>query len=326
MDQTKHAHNEQTFRDSQFYADAIRGLSASPKYLQSKYFYDTEGDILFQKIMKSPEYYLTNCELEILSGQTGEIADAILNRFTEFDLVELGAGDALKSSYLLNTLLKRKADFTYMPIDISAHVIQQLEQNLPKKLSGLKLTGLNGEYFPMLKEANRLSKRKKVILLLGANLGNMLPSQAQVFCNELRRNVKEGDILLIGFDLKKHPKTILSAYDDEAGITREFNLNLLKRINRELDGDFNVKAFEHYATYDPQTGSCKSYLISLEKQRVHIGGKPFQFQKDEFIAMEISQKYDVEEVNTMARNAGFESVAYFYDSKNWFLDVLWQCD
>ena len=307
----------------QFYTDVISGLQASPKYLQSKYFYDSTGDKLFQDIMNCDEYYPTNCELEIFAEQTEGLANAILVGGDGFDLIELGAGDATKSSYLLQHLLDKKADFTYLPIDISDHVIDYLNSTLPITLPGLKIDGLNGDYFDMLKKAASLSTRRKVVLFLGSNVGNMLVSAAEKFCRELRNHLSPGDMALIGIDLKKNPKIILAAYNDRGGITKRFNLNLLERINRELNADFNLSQFDHYPTYDPETGSCKSYLVSLVHQTVKINGEPITFLKNEHVFMEISQKYTVTQADQLAKIAGFKTDGHFYDKKQWFLDVIW---
>jgi L-histidine Nalpha-methyltransferase len=316
---------EQVHRKTdQFYDDVIAGLSSTPKRLNSKYFYDTNGDKLFQDLMNCPEYYPTNCELEIFSEKTAEISKAMVAEGDPFDLIELGAGDAMKSSYLLRYLMEQKADFTYMPIDISENVISYLNITLPVTLPGLKLNGLNGEYFNMLKQAASVSDRRKVILFLGSNIGNMPVNEALDFCKELRNHLNEGDMVLMGFDLKKNPATILAAYNDKGGITKRFNLNLLERINRELNADFDLNNFEHYPTYDPETGACKSYLVSIKDQEVIIGGKEkIQFLKDEYIYMEISQKFSVAQTEQMAAKAGFKPVNRFFDDKNWFLDAVW---
>ena len=308
----------------QLYTDVISGLHASPKYLQSKYFYDSTGDKLFQDIMNCDEYYPTNCELEIFAEQTEGLANAILIGGDGFDLIELGAGDATKSSYLLQHLLDKKADFTYLPIDISDHVIDYLNSTLPVTLPGLKIDGLNGDYFDMLKKAASLSTRRKVVLFLGSNVGNMPISAAEKFCRELRNHLSPGDMALIGIDLKKNPKIKLAAYNDRGGITKRFNLNLLERINRELNADFNLSQFDHYPTNDPETGSCKSYLVSLADQDVKInGGESIHFLKNEHIFMEISQKYTVIQADQLAKIAGFKTDGHFYDKKQWFLDVIW---
>lgn len=310
-------------KTSQFYTDVIKGLTTTPKRLSSKYFYDAKGDKIFQELMNCEEYYPTKCELEIFSEQTAELAQAIAGDGGPFDLIELGAGDAMKSTYLLRYLLNQKIDFTYLPIDISENVISYLNNTLPLTLPGLKITGLNGEYFDMLKKAATLSTRRKVVMFLGSNVGNMPVSEAIGFINELNRHLSPGDMLLIGIDLKKAPKTVLAAYNDKEGITKRFNLNLLERINRELNGDFDMKQFDHYATYDPETGACKSYLVSLSEQTVHIGDETIRFAKDEYIYMEISQKFTIKQTEQMAREANFTPVRELFDSKQWFMDAVW---
>ena len=307
-----------------FYDDVIAGLRSTPKRLNSKYFYDANGDKLFQELMNSPEYYPTNCELEIFSEKTAEIANAIIADGDAFDLIELGAGDAMKSTFLLKYLLSKNADFTYLPIDISENVISYLNITLPVTLPGLQITGLNGEYFHMLTKAASISSRRKVVLFLGSNIGNMPINDAIEFCRELRKHLSQGDMALIGMDLKKHPKVVLAAYNDKAGITKKFNLNLLTRINRELNANFDITKFDHYPTYDPETGACKSYLISTVDQQVTINGKEtFTFLKDEYIYMEISQKFTVTQTDQIATNAGFTPVGQFFDSKKWFIDAIW---
>ncbi|WP_179414665.1 L-histidine N(alpha)-methyltransferase [Mucilaginibacter sp. E4BP6] len=311
-----------------FCKDVIEGLSSSPKFLQSKYFYDCAGDSLFQEIMDCEEYYPFNCELEIFRERTKDLADIILRQSTSFDLIELGAGDCTKSNYLLKYLVDINADFTYRPIDISANIIDYLHLELPVTVPGINVEGLNGDYFEMLGKAKDLSSNRKVVLFLGSNLGNMLPAEAIAFCQELRQNLNQGDIAIIGLDLKKHPATILAAYNDKAGITSAFNLNLLQRINRELNANFDTNQFEHYPVYDPETGSCKSYLISLEDQSVEIntkrGFKTIHFKKNESIFMEVSQKYTPEQITCLAKQASFKPIKMLYDQKKWFVDTIWQ--
>lgn len=307
----------------QFYNDVVTGLTAPQKFLHSKYFYDASGDRIFQEIMASTEYYPTDCEMEIFSKQTAGLADAFLAFNDDFDLIELGAGDGTKSAHLLRELMSRGSNFTYTPIDISANIIDYLQATLPVSLPGIKIEGLNGEYFDMLKFAASKSDRRKVVLFLGGNIGNMLPGAAHEFCKELRGYLRLQDMAFVGFDLKKNPHTILAAYNDRAGLTRLFNLNLLTRINRELSADFQVEQFEHYPTYDPQTGSCKSYLVSKVEQNVVIGDHVINFQKNETIYMEVSQKYTSSEIGLLASSAGFKELERFYDSKAWYMDSLW---
>jgi dimethylhistidine N-methyltransferase len=307
-----------------FNKNVLEGLRSEQKYLQSKYFYDANGDRLFQDIMKCDEYYPFACELEIFSTRTSELTAAINKYQGYFDLIELGPGDCTKSGYLLKQLVKQAVGFQYLPIDISTHIIEYLKVQLAENIPGIQMTGLNGEYNEMLGRATAASRNRKVVLFLGSNLGNMLPCEALAFSRTLRSYLQPGDMALIGLDLKKDPRTILAAYNDKKGITSAFNLNLLTRINRELKANFNLEGFAHYPTYDPETGSCKSYLVSLQDQVVYVSGEMIHFKKGEPIFMEVSQKYTIAEIDELAQQAGFTATAHFHDSKGWFVDTLWE--
>lgn len=313
-----------TKNTTKFYKDVMHGLRSSPKHLDSKYFYDAKGDNLFQQIMNCDEYYLTNCEMEIMQTQSDIIASTITKAEKNFDVVELGAGDCSKSIHLLRSIFNLDNNFTFFPVDISKHVIELLEEDLPRQIEELNVHGLNGEYIEMLKRSNAISARRKLVLFMGSNIGNMNYEASIEFCTEIHNCLNKGDCLLIGFDLRKDPDIILNAYNDKQGITREFNLNLLRRINRELNADFVVENFKHFPVYNPENGECRSYLVSTKKQRVFIGDTEFvDFDAHETIHMEISAKYSVAQSNEIARRSGFKPVAYFYDSKQWFVDVLW---
>lgn len=307
-----------------FRKDVVEGLLLKHKKLFSKYFYDRDGDYLFQQIMKMPEYYLTNCELDIFKNKTSEIAKWIASAETPFDLIELGAGDAMKSTYLLKYLSENNIECTYMPIDISGNILSELNEKLDKELPSLEVISLEGEYFDMLDKATKISTRRKVVLFLGGNIGNMDIEEANRFCKEVKKKLSRNDIFLIGFDLKKNPHTILSAYNDTKGITSAFNLNLLKRINRELKANFDLEQFQHYPTYDPVTGACRSYLVSLSQQEVRLGDHLIKFEKNELIDMEISQKFSQNDIEKIAKNSGFHIIAEISDSKGWFIDSLWK--
>ncbi|HVX25201.1 MAG TPA: L-histidine N(alpha)-methyltransferase [Parafilimonas sp.] len=311
---------------SKFYKDVMHGLRSSPKRLDSKYFYDERGDELFQQIMNCDEYYLTNCEMDILKTQSSNIASTIFNPENNIDVIELGAGDCSKSIYLLKEIFKRDNSFTFFPVDISNHVIDLIETKLPYQIEGLNIFGLNGEYIEMLKKANKISSRRKLVLFMGSNIGNMNYEESIEFCKDVSNCLHKGDYLLIGFDLKKDPQIILNAYNDKKGITRDFNLNLLRRINKELNADFVIENFKHFPVYNPESGECKSYLISTCKQEVFIGDtESIAFDEYETIHTEISTKYSIEQINEIAETTGFEVAEYFYDSKKWFVDVLWKC-
>ncbi|WP_341835215.1 L-histidine N(alpha)-methyltransferase [Chitinophaga pollutisoli] len=307
-----------------FLRDVLEGLQSQPKRLQSKYFYDAAGDALFQQIMHCPEYYLTRCEMEILETQSAAIVSAIRAVASQADLVELGAGDASKSIHLLREWMRAGIGNRYYPIDISGNIIRHLQDTLPEQIPGLDVQGLNGEYMEMLARSGQTPGRARVVMFMGSSIGNFTPEEAMGFLSEVRRQLRPGDFLLIGFDLQKNPRLILDAYNDRQGFTRDFNLNLLTRINRELDADFQRHHFLHYPTYDPSTGACKSFLVSLRDQAVHIGGSIIRFRKDEPIYMEISQKYTPDGIREMASSCGFAPVKNFTDDKNWFVDALWQ--
>lgn len=313
---------------NEFFKDVKKGLSSNPKFLSSKYFYDASGDELFQQLMNLEEYYLSRCELEILKEQSTAIVTESSQLEQNFDLIELGAGDASKSIHLINSLLSSRKNFRYVPIDISENIIDFLKKNLPQTHPSLKLKPMTGEYLQMLKTHSEMSSAQKFILFLGSNIGNMNASEAEAFCKEVGTFLHTGDQLLIGFDLKKNPHQILAAYNDETGITRDFNLNLLTRINKELGGNFHLADFSHYATYDPLSGACKSFLISLKDQAVRLSSEnqsaSIHFEQNEAIFMEVSMKYNVEEVSDLARRSGFKIRNHFYDSKKWFLDSLWE--
>ncbi|HEY1197089.1 L-histidine N(alpha)-methyltransferase [Flavobacterium sp.] len=308
---------------SHFLEDILAGLRQHPKKLESKYFYDRRGDELFQKIMEMPEYYLTRCEMDIFKNKTAEIASSIRAEQTPFDLIELGAGDASKSIYLLQYLKQQGTDFRYRPIDISGNILSVLENKLKDNIPDLDIESLEGEYFDMLHKASQFSERRKVILFLGSNIGNMELEEAYRFCFELRKNLNKGDVVMIGFDLKKEPNIILNAYNDPSGVTASFNLNLLQRINRELNADFIIDQFEHFETYDPLTGACRSYLISLQEQQVKVGHHIFDFKENEPVYMEVSQKFSIDDINKMASQSGFQSHGNISDSKEWFVDAFW---
>ncbi|MCU7613509.1 L-histidine N(alpha)-methyltransferase [Chryseobacterium sp. GMJ5] len=304
-----------------FRSDVMNGLRNSPKKLSSKYFYDKAGDRIFQEIMAMPEYYLTKCELDIFKNKTKELSDLLIPD-ESFDLIELGAGDAMKSSYLLEYLVEKGTDFTYMPIDISGNILSVLNDKLKNKLPELEVICLEGEYFEMLDKASSLSSKRKVVLFLGGNIGNMNWEEAESFCAALQNNLSKRDMVLIGFDLMKNPHTILNAYNDITGITASFNLNLLTRINRDLGANFNIQNFQHYQTYDPVSGACRSYLVSLISQEVMIGNDKIYFAENELIDMEVSQKFSDKMIKELVEKSGFKVVGEIKDSKGWFVDSV----
>lgn len=307
----------------QFARDVEEGLSASPKWLSSQYFYDEVGDELFVKIMHMPEYYLSNCEHEIFREQGSDIVRSFNMNGDTFDLFELGAGDGTKTLELLRSL-RGKFRFTYKPIDISDHAIKTLEKRVKNEVPDVAVKGMQGEYFEVLNNLD--TKRPKVILFMGSNIGNLGDDRANHFLHGLAQRMNDGDKLLLGVDLKKPREIVLPAYDDAQGYTRQFNLNLLARINRELGGDFDLRGFDHDPVYDEEHGWALSYLLSLRDQEVRIKSlrKTFSFARGERIFTEISRKYDDATIADIGRNTGLKVVARFHDRKKYFADVLFE--
>lgn len=316
---------EESLREA-FAREVDAGLEKRPRELPSKYFYDAAGNRLFQRIMHMPEYYLTDCEYDVFVTHRDEMLSLFAEGAERFRLVEFGAGDGFKTKLLLSHFLQQGATFTYTPIDISGQILEQLGTTLRREMPTLDIQPMACEYFQALERLPRERDIRNVVLFLGSNIGNFSESVAEAFLTTLARCLSPGDLLLIGMDLKKHPEIILRAYDDPQGITREFNLNLLHRMNRELGADFEPRRFTHWPVYDPLSGVARSYLVSLEEQRVCIpaAGKTYHFAPWESIHTENSQKYDLDTIEAMSANSGFEVRRHFLDSRQWFVDSLWK--
>lgn len=308
----------------EFANDVADGLGADRKTLPSKYFYDAAGDDLFIQIMDLPEYYLTRAEMEIFREQTDSLIKA-LGQSPEkpFQLVELGAGDGQKTYHLLKKLLSDGYDFTYIPVDISANVLEHLKNYLAEELPDLKIRIEQGDYFKRLKGLQE-STQPRVILYLGSNLGNLTDEKSKAFMEKLSRRLTPGDRLVLGVDKKKSADIVLPAYNDSKGVTAAFNLNLLKRINRELGGEFDLAQFRHAPEYDEENGIAISYLESLVDQDVKIGalGRSFHFAEGEKVRVEISRKYDLPIIREIIADTPFEIETVFQDSQKHFFDIV----
>jgi L-histidine Nalpha-methyltransferase len=276
--------------------------------------------------MASPDYYLTRSEFEIFDSQNEKIADIFSNHGHNFDLIELGAGDGTKTKVLLEKFVSSKLDFTYVPIDISGHVIQLLGQHIKKDLPELKMKGVVGDYFEKLHELKEGNGVRKVVLFLGSNIGNFRHGQDISFLRLINDNLNKGDLLMIGFDLVKNPNIILRAYNDAQGITREFNLNLLDRINEELGANFKRQNFIHYPVYEVAEKQARSYLVSAKDQEVYIKAtdQVYKFKAWEYIHMEISQKYSLEDIEHLAKASGFRQKEFLFDCKHYYTDAIWE--
>lgn len=306
-----------------FAEDVMEGLTAGNKYLHSKYFYDDNGSRIFMQIMKMPEYYPTGCEYEIITGQSAEILKTV--GFTnKFNIVEFGSGDGMKTKHLLKTFMDKGADFTYIPIDISQEALDALKVNILAAIPNIKMQLKAGDYFDMLEDIAD-DKTPNLFLFMGGNIGNYLHRDSAELLKKFNAGMKKGDMLLMGMDLRKNPRVVQNAYDDPHGITKAFNMNLLKRINSELDANANLDQFDFYSHYNPENGEVNTYLISLKKQQFHsnVLDTDFSFEKDELIWTELSKKFSFEEINNLAKETGFSVVKNFMDCKHYFTDTLW---
>lgn len=315
-----------TLLNTTFKKEVFEGLSAYPKYLSSKYFYDKKGDRLFQEIMAMPEYYLTGCEFQILSTYTETIGELFRDRENGLDLIELGAGDGKKTKVLLKYMAENNFNFVYKPIDISENAVELLSNNLAQEMPILNVDAEVGEYFEVLERLKGFNKRKKVIMVLGSNIGNLKHPKAIEFLSKLKDAMLPDDLLFMGFDQKKEPQKILNAYNDDTGITEAFNKNVLMRINRELGGNFDLNKFKHWEVYDPETGTAKSFLVATEAMEVSIEALKLtvNFDQWETIHTEISQKYDDKIVGWLAEEAGLKIETSFTDEKEYYKDYVFR--
>lgn len=295
-----------------FAQDVARGLRSKPKRLSSKYFYDEVGSALFDAITRLPEYYLTRAETEILSEwgwQIVRVLDAPL------DFLELGSGSAIKTRLLISEALRVQTALRYCPIDISTEAVRASSLALVETYPTLSVRAYAGDYFDVLESHAVRSERKMLAMLMGSNIGNYEPEEANLLLALLGAALRPGDGLLLGADLKKDRATLELAYDDPVGVTAAFDRNMLGRINRELDADFDLRKFEHVVHYDELRGSVDSFLEARERvtARVRAVGMRVTCQAGERIHTESSYKFTDEEIARLGQAAGFRDEAVWHD-------------
>lgn len=310
-----------------FAADIRAGLTQAQKQLFPKYFYDEIGSRLFDCICLLPEYYLTRAEDEILRRHADEIVQTAKSiRGADLTLIELGSGSAQKTRLIIEALLRRQRELLYTPVDISVTALETSARLLLESYAPLRVAAYAGDYFKALERMVSLpeNKQSKLVLFLGSNIGNFDRQEALAFLHALRRTMKAGDALLLGADLKKPRAVLEAAYDDPLGITAAFNLNLLARINRELDADFNLRQFKHHALYQESEGRVEMYLESCDEQDVNIRQLDLRihFANGERIHTENSHKYDLEQLAQLAAQTGFDCVRTWFDSGRQFSSNL----
>jgi L-histidine Nalpha-methyltransferase len=294
---------------NEFAIDVRAGLTARPKFLPPKYFYDDLGSKLFEAICRLPEYYLTRAESEILSRHAESIIEATGGPAR---LIELGSGSAEKTRYLIDALLQRQPELDYLPVDISDASLETSSLELLKTYTDLRITAYAADYFTALAALAEAKKSKQnyrqtIALFLGSNIGNLDEHQSRDFLSAVRRVLDAGDALLLGADLKKSAEILVPAYDDALGVTAAFNLNVLARINRELGGNFDLSTFAHRAVYNDRQGRIEMHLVSRAPQvaRIEALALDIRFAAGETIHTENSYKFDAGQLAALAADTGF---------------------
>jgi len=291
-----------------FAQDVVMGLSARPKWMSAKHFYDAEGSRLFERIMGLPEYYPTRSEMSVLREHASAIADMIPEGAA---LVEFGSGSNAKIRLLLDAAPKLSA---YVPVDISAEYLEEQAAELRRDFPTLDILPVAADFTKRFELPAKLRSRPRAGFFPGSTIGNFEPLAAVSFLRNAARVLGRGAVMIVGVDLVKDPATLHAAYNDRDGVTATFNLNLLARINRELGADFDLGQFEHRAFYEPQRQRIEMHLVSRKQQKVSINGKTFEFESGETIHTENSYKYTPEGFAALAQQAGWLERALWIDA------------
>ena len=301
--------------------DVRKGLSAQPKRFLPKYFYDELGSQLFEAICLLPEYYLTRAENEILQRYSDQIVASIDGQKT---LVEMGSGSASKTRLVIEALLRTQPELVFMPVDISASALESSSRILLQSYPKLRIEAYAADYFAGLAELGKKPRGRTLALFLGSNISNFDLEEALRFLRAMRSVLQRGDALLLGADLKKDPAVLEAAYNDALGVTSAFNLNVLARINRELGGTFDLRAFRHRAFYNETMGRIEIYIESLIKQQVRIEKLDLtvEFAEGELIHTENSYKYDEAGIKKLAAATDFKLSRTWLDSQERFSSNL----
>jgi len=299
-------------RDEVFARDVLMGLSARPKRLPPKYFYDATGARLFEEITALPEYYPTRSELAILREHAPAMA-CLLPPDTA--LIEFGSGSTRKVRLLLDAAPTVTA---YVPVDISAQWLAEEAARLRRDYPQLAVLPVAADFTQAFRLPAAIAGLPRVGFFPGSTIGNFEPHQATAFLHHAARILGEDALLIVGIDLIKDVETLTAAYNDAAGVTADFNLNLLARINRELGADFDLSGFSHQAFYNRERARIEMHLMSRRDQRVNVGGRVIQFRECETIHTENSYKYTAESFGTLARRAGWTSMAAWTDANGYF--------
>ena len=307
-------------KEFNFASELSTSLAQDSKFISPKFFYDKTGSELFDKICTLPEYYLTRTEIQILKKLRHELPSHLDD---DFRLVELGSGSATKTRLLLDILHARQHKTEYFPIDIS-EILESSSKDLLKSYSKLHITGIVDTYENGLEFLKEYDGKNHLIVFLGSSFGNFCPKDGLDFLQKINSTMKESDLFLIGLDLIKEKSILEKAYDDSQGVTGQFNLNVLSRINEELHADFDLENFEHFAQYNENEKRIEMYLRSLSNQSVSIqkAQLSIKLKKNELIHTENSHKFLVNDIETMMEQSGFTIKQIWLDDNRHYAMVL----
>ena len=299
-----------------FAREVEEGISGFPKTLPCKLFYDATGSELFEEITRLPEYYLTRTELAILQEHAAEMVQAAGQNLT---VVELGAGTAAKTCTLLHALARRQMRVAFFPVDISPAALGEARERVTAECPSVSVKPVVADFadgFGFLRDI----RGRKLVLYLGSSIGNFDPESAVKMLSQVRRELAPGDALLLGTDMVKDASILVPAYDDSQGVTADFNKNVLRRLNRDLQGDFDLQSFRHVALWNPIRSRMEIYLESLRTQMVtlRLVRLTVRIHAGERIHTENSYKYTVPMVHEMLAEAGFKLERTWFDECKWF--------
>jgi dimethylhistidine N-methyltransferase len=305
-----------------FRAEVLRGLQLPRKRLPPKLFYDKRGSSLFETICNQPEYYPTRVELQILRQYAGELAAAIDEHSALF---EFGAGSAIKTRLLLRALEKSgRLPRVYIPVDVSREMLLESAEGIHRRFPEVSVLPVCADYTRTLRipASYLLGASSRVAFFPGSTLGNMEPHEAISFLRNVGRTLKPAGKILVGIDLQKDPRVLVAAYNDAAGVTAAFNLNVLERIRQEFGAQIDLDRFGHRAIYNAEEGRVEMHLVSLGEQILSIGGRRFGFRRGETIHTESSYKYTLEGFSRLARASGYSVARVWSDERRYFAIIL----
>ncbi len=312
--------------DAQFAQAVLDGLSREPKRLPSWLIYDDRGSEIFTEITQLAGYHPAQSEAEIFQKHKQTVTDMLAKE--EFRVIELGAGDGGKTHILLEHFIQSQLTFEYVPIDISEGAIKNLVAVLESRYSQstMSVLGLAADYFDGLQAIQERPNLRNIVLFLGSTIGNMDLPAAELFVRKLRESLNDGDYLMIGFDLMKHPKTLYSAYNDSRGVFERFNLHLLDVLNRKLGANFEKDDYVQQGHYNPRTHAVESYIYSTREQVVFLEvlKREFSFGAWESMQTEHSYKYTQSEIEGLAEKSGWQVVKHLFDAQDHFVDSVWE--